>query len=457
MIVFLIITVLLFILLSYKFKLVREAVLISCVTLVLTILAYQISESRFFKVYVYPESFALKEFEILDYAFVHLRPDPMVDERIVVVNISTLSRREVAKQLQNISRFKPRVIGIDALFNCEGGVRDSNNCPQLLDTLGTLMLSKAIKDAGNVVLATKLMQTDSLSQFVSNESDSLELSDAIFSNYAKHGFETLPTETTYREDIKTSRTVFPSRVVNGKKELAFSVQMTMIYDSIKTAKFLARNREEELINFRGNIAIRELNEMNTKNDSSTRNFFNARYFVLDAEDVLTGNFSPELFKDKVVVMGYLGDYLGDNDNPLQKQFFTPLNRKISGRASPDMYGPVVHANVVSMILNEDYLDELSNTQELVVAFLCCFIHVLLLLLVFKKFLVWYDLTAVSLVILQLGIYSWLRLYVFVEFNLKLTLVATITSLAIASIAVALDKELLPFLVSKFRRKQSNLQ
>ena len=32
------------------------------------------------------------------------------------------------------------------------GLRDSINCPALLDTLGNLMLSQAIQEAGNVVL-----------------------------------------------------------------------------------------------------------------------------------------------------------------------------------------------------------------------------------------------------------------------------------------------------------------
>ncbi len=440
---------------SFKFRLVREAVSISIVTILLTFAAYLISETSLFKVYVYPESFALKEFEALDYAFVHLRPDPLVDERIVLVNIGTYSRSKIAQQLQIISAFKPRVIGIDALFNCEGGARDSVNCPQLLDTLGNLMLKSAIQEARNVVLGTKLMQTDSLSQLDSEEPDSVEISDPIFSDYAQEGFVTIPTEAAFQEDLKTSRTIYPSRVVKGKRELAFSVRVVMIYDSMKAIKFLARNRKEELINFRGNISIHEWHFNSQKNDASTTNF-DTRYFVIDAEDVLTKNFSGELFKDKIVVMGYLGDYLGDNDNALQKKFFTPLNKKISGRASPDMFGSVIHANVISMILDEDYLDEFSNAEELAVAFLCCFIHLLILLLVFVKFPIWYDLIAVSLVIVQLGAYSWVRLYLFVEFNLKLSLVATITSLAIASIAVVLYKELLPFLISKFRSREENI-
>ncbi len=455
MIVFLVISSILIILLSYKFKLVREAVLISVVTIVLTIIAYRISQTSLFKIYVYPESFATGDYEITDYAFANLRPSPSLEDRIVLVNFGTLSRREVAHLLQNISQFKPRVIGMDAVYNCEGGLRDSINCPQLLDTLGNMILSRSLQEAANVVLGIKLMQTGSSSRFDTNEADSVEISDPIFSDHAQEGFISIPTDATYQEDVKISRTIYPSRIVNGKRELAFSVRMAMMYDSIKAKKFLARDKDAEIINFRGNIEVRQLRISSLKKEETSTANFGTMFFVVDAEDVLKGNVSPEFFKDKIVVIGYLGDYLGDD--AWEDKFYTPLNKKLGGRANPDMFSPVVHANVVSMILNEDYVDRLSDVQELVVAFLCCFIHVLLLLKVFQKSPVWYDLTAVSLVIIQLGFYSWLRLYLFTEFNLQISLVATITSLAIASIAVVLYKELLPFLVAKIRKKQSGLQ
>ena len=259
---------------------------------------------------------ALQDTELTDYAFNQLRPDPIVDERIVLVNFSTLNRREVARELQIISQFKPRVIAMDALYNCEGGLRDSINCPQLLDTLGNLMLSSAIQDAGNVVLGEKLMQTDSLAKFDSNEMDSLELSDPIFSDFAKEGFVSLPTDATYQEDVKIVRTVYPSRIVHSKRELAFSVRIAMMYDSVKAEKFLARNNEEEIINFGGNIEVRQLRIKSLKNDETSSTNFGTMFFVVDYNDVLDGNISPELFKDKIVIMGYLGDYVGDADGKI---------------------------------------------------------------------------------------------------------------------------------------------
>lgn len=371
---------------------------------------------------------ALKDTELTDYAFNQLRPDPTVDERIVLVNIGTLSRREVAREIQMISQFKPRVIGIDAIYCCEGGLRDTVNCPQLLDALGNLMLSSAIQEAGNVVLGIKLMQTDSLGQFDVEHADSLEISDPIFSDYAQEGFVTIPTDAKWQEDVKISRTIFPSRVVNGRRELAFSVRMAMMYDSVKTKKFLARNKDEEIINFRGNIEVRQLRINSLKNEETSTTNFGTMFFVVDAEDVLTGNVSPELFQDKVVVMGYLGDYLGDD--AWEDKFFTPLNKKLGGRANPDMFGPVVHSNVVAMILNEDYVDVLTEWQKYLIAILVCFLTVALFMTIDEKLPIWYDALSVIIQLFFIGILMLVIVQVFALYSIKLELDLTIAIIAL---------------------------
>jgi CHASE2 domain-containing sensor protein len=161
---------------------------------------------------------ALGDMEMTDYVFSGLRDDPKVEENVVVVNIGNLNRGQVAQLLQIINQHKPKVIGIDSFFDCAPtGLRDTVNCPQLKDTLGNLMLSNAIKEAGNVVLVSKLLQSDSLSNAnLEDVYDSLERSDLAFTeNALAEGYASLETDAAYQDDVKTCRAFNPQMTVNG--------------------------------------------------------------------------------------------------------------------------------------------------------------------------------------------------------------------------------------------------
>ncbi|MBX7127150.1 MAG: CHASE2 domain-containing protein [Cyclobacteriaceae bacterium] len=371
---------------------------------------------------------ALQDTELTDYAFNKLRPEPKVDDRFVLVNIGYLSRGEIAREIAMISQHKPRVIGIDTFFNCEGNLYDTINCPQLLDTLGNLMLSNAIQEAGNIVLGEKLMQTRKLAQQDVNESDSLEISDPMFSEYSDEGFVTLPTNANSQADVKLCRSIWPTFNVAGKRELAFSTAIAMKYDSVKTNKYLARGKEEEIVNYRGNIEVNRSRVVTLKdNDIATTNF-KTMFTVIDHSDVLSGNFDPALFKDKVVMMGYLGTELGDPS--WEDKFFTPLNKKIGGRANPDMFGLVVHANIVAMILNEDYIDEIEPWQQYLIAFIVCMLTVVLFSVIDEKLPIWYDALSVIIQLVQLVLLGFIVVYTFSGINLKLDLTLTFAATAL---------------------------
>ncbi len=366
---------------------------------------------------------ALKDFELTDYAFSKLRPDPVVEEDIVLVNIGQLTRREIAQEIQILNQFKPRVIAYDGFFNCEGDLRDSINCPALLDTLGNLMLASAIAEADNFVLGTKLLQTDSLAEYDVEYYDSLEYSDPMFITDAKNGFVSLPTDATYQEDVKLCRTIFPKWDVNGEQQLAFSVQVAMQYDSVKTKKFLARNNKEELINFRGNMEVMQLRIKSEKNDETGTSNYPTMFYTVDADQLLRGEVLPELFRDKIVLLGYLGDYIGQS--AWEDKFFTPLNKKVAGRANPDMFGLVLHANVIIEILNEDYINEIPDWTKYFVAFLVCLLTVALFIMIDMRLPAWFDALSVFIQLTELLLISVFIIQAFTWWNLKLDLTVAI--------------------------------
>jgi CHASE2 domain-containing sensor protein len=382
---------------------------------------------------------ALADVELTDYVFSQLREDPLADENIVVVNIGNLSRREVAQQIQIISKHQPKVIGIDSFFDCATGLRDTVNCPQLKDTLGNLMLSNAIKEAGNVVLVTKLFQSDSLiNAGLNNYVDSLERSDEAFRDYALgEGFATLDTEAAFQDDVKTCRSFFPAMKYQGKDHYAFSVRMAMAFDSLKVRKLLERGNYSEVINYRGNIV-----------DIFHSTNYPQMFYTLDVGDVMTENFVPEMIKDKIVIFGYLGSEIGDPS--WSDKFYTPLNNKMAGKANPDMFGVVVHANIVSMILNEDYVEQMAEWQEVLMAFLICILNVALFSLINQRLPLWYDGITKSLQLMQLVLYSFLMVIIFSKFNFKLNVTLTLAAVALVGDVFEIYNNIFKALVGKIR-------
>ena len=128
------------------------------------------------------------------------------------------------------------------------------------------------------------------------------------------------------------------------------------------------------------------------------------------------------------MLGYLGDYLGDPS--WEDKFFTPLNKKVAGRANPDMCGLVVHANAVAMILNEDYVNELPDWMLIAFAFVICALTVILLHFIDEKLPTWFD--AISFLIQIVIIYLLMMLIIlaFADKSLKLDLSLTLAAIAL---------------------------
>ncbi|MBA4145391.1 MAG: hypothetical protein C0523_06495, partial [Cytophaga sp.] len=147
------------------------------------------------------------------------------------------------------------------------------------------------------------------------------------------------------------------------------------------------------------------------------------FYTVDADQLLRGEVLPELFKDKIVLLGYLGDYIGDP--AWEDKFFTPLNKKVAGRANPDMFGLVLHANAVTMILNEDYINELPEWGKYGIAFLVCLLTVALFIWIDVNLPMWFDALSVTIQLVELLFISLFIINAFSLWNLKLDLTLAI--------------------------------
>jgi CHASE2 domain-containing sensor protein len=359
---------------------------------------------------------ALSDVELTDYEFSVLREDPKVDTSIVLVNIGSLTRRQIGEEINIISKYKPRVIGIDSFFDCQGMNYDTISCPALTDELGNLLFADAIRSAGNVVLVTKLLRNDTTLE--KNEFDTLRRSDPRFRDGAlAEGFANLETDAAFQDDVKTCRNFNPVMTVSGSAHRAFAVELAFQYDSVKANKFVKRGNFSEVINYRGNV----FDIMGTTN-------YPQMYYTLDVEDVFNENFVSEMIKDKIVIFGYLGNYLGDPS--WADKFYTPLNKKMAGKANPDMFGAVVHANIISMILNEDFVNQMPDWQQVAMAILICLLNVALFSVINTYLPLYYDGITKLLQLIQLLAYSFIMVIIFNVYLFKLDITLTLAAVAL---------------------------
>ena len=356
---------------------------------------------------------ALKGYEMTDQVFSNdqWREVPPAEEDIVIINMGLESRGVTAEQINIINSFGPKVIGLDAIFRNPKA-----------DTLGDMMLADALANSPNIVMYAKLL--DNGDDFIWQDA---EYSNLMFTQDHKTASVNLPIENVGGEQwqFKTCRTFFPSEMLRDPETgeidtvLAFGVELAMAFNPEITKKFLARNVEEEIINYTGNVVDYGLTRLGT------------RFYALDWWQVLdTMQYTPDLLKDKIVIMGFLGrDF--DDKRTTEDKYFTPLNTNYTGRASPDMFGVVIHANIVSMILNEQYLGQMSEAQGLWLSILVCFLNVVLFSIIYYKMDKWYDGVTKLLQLIQALIYTFIIILVFHYFNFKLNLTMTIIAVLFA--------------------------
>ncbi|MCB0628168.1 MAG: CHASE2 domain-containing protein [Saprospiraceae bacterium] len=273
-------------------------------------------QSHFFD----PFNNGVKDYEVTDIIFSRLRDTTRVrrEMNVVLVHVQHPERAAVASMLERINAQSPAVIGLDILFR---GSRDS---------LGDSLLSRQLRTIPNVVMAANL----------GNYVDSLKgiphmlVSEPEFSGHAVNGY----TNFVAGQD-RTVRLFSPAfTTLDGRRHLAFAVALAEQFDPTRTKRLFRRKKEVERINYLGDYRS---------------------YIRLDAATVLEApDEALAVFRDRIVMIGYV--HSNDADAPIEDRYYTPLNPVYTGRSIPDMYGMVIHANIVSMILNGEYIYDLPK-------------------------------------------------------------------------------------------------
>jgi CHASE2 domain-containing sensor protein len=346
---------------------------------------------------------ALSDYEVTDIVFSKFK-DRRTDERIVLVNIGQADRATIAAQLDTINKYNPRVVGIDVEFRVDG------------DHIQDSLLASAMENTKNLVLWSKVEQGRQDSTTGEVTWDTLLYINPKFTQYGKTGFVNSITENFSPFEMWRETTAI-EKLTDGREERSFAAQIAMIYDSTKGKTFIDRYRRRpvddkaESINFTGNLEV---------------------FTKLDVADVLDGNFDPEIIKDKIVLFGYLGS---EYTNPYwdEDKYYSPMNEVQIGRTPPDMYGVVVHANIIAMILSNNYINHMPDWFAWVVAIVMCFLNVTLFSWIshHERLSLLYDLISKLTQLLQSLALFYIILVVFADYNIKLDLTTTLAAIVLS--------------------------
>lgn len=366
---------------------------------------------------------AIGDVEMTDIVFSEIRDIPPADRDIVLVNIGALSRRDIAREIQIINQYGPAVIGIDSFFR---------NLKE--DSLGDILLNRALSKIENLVLVSELKYNK-----VSDDYDSLRVSDPFF-NLGHHGFANLKTEALTQYQFKVCRSFPIKKQIHNKEEVAFSVKMCQLFDEKKVKRFLERGNENEIINYKGNV----------RDFGQTK--IGGRFAALDVSDVFQKKFTPNFIKGKIVLFGYMGDDFGDRS--WEDKFYTPLNVKYAGRSNPDMFGVVIHANIISMILSEDYIATQGQFSSILTALTICFLTVLLFTYIYRRLPKWYDGLTKTIQLVELLLILAVNILIFHWFNYKMSITLVSIMVALAGDSLEVCYGLFKNLFIKYERKLS---
>lgn len=334
-----------------------------------------------------PIKLALADFDYNDLSYSELgKSDTAFEKRIVIVNIGSGDRAAIAAMIEAVNTGQPKVIGLDVSFE---GPREEDK-----DWLMRMALSKS----PNLVSCTKLNWKDKQNP---------EKLGYFAVNVQKKGYANL-----IGEDRGTIRYFSPLEKIGADTALSFSSAIVKEYDPAKFKKLLNRHNEQETINYSRKID---------------------KYLVVEGMDLVTGMVNTDIFKNKIVLIGAINPDI----NNIEDKHYTPFNEKFAGKSTPDMNGVVIHANIISMVLDGKYINKVPGWLNWLITILIAWVNVAFFVKYFVDSHIWFHLAAKIVQLLSFVFFVYISILFYDKFSIRF-------DVKIASFAIILAVDIIYF-------------
>ncbi|TDT46496.1 CHASE2 domain-containing sensor protein [Maribacter spongiicola] len=311
-----------------------------------------------------PLTKALQDFSFLDvYYSERLNENQKVNPNIVLINVEHKSREEIGVALKELLKAKPKVVGFD------------------------IILKDFKKTAEDTLLAFNLNDKRVINSLVITEQNLIS-NHPFFTFKNKPGFVNFNFENqnSVIRDFDSEKYVFKGKHESFSVILAREYLPERLWDTYKLDKKLEGSR---VINYQGNL----------------NHFLN-----MSIDDFMALN-DKSIVKEKIVLFGYLGAPTG-NVYDIEDKHFTPLNSITSGKSIPDMFGVVIHANIIAMIISNSFMHKIQTFWILILTFLFSFLASIYFIWLNKKLKISYRTVRKTVLFVFTILLVWVTLLLF---------------------------------------------
>ncbi len=317
---------------------------------------------------------SMKDFDSNDMSYSNLDKAKYaeLDSHIVIVNIGDADREVLSMVIDAVGARKPKVMALDAYFD---GPLDPHQDSLLMETF---------KRNKNLIAATRL-------EFTGDDGDTIIPKGTYINSASTYAFVNFLGQ----DLLSTVRSVEPFvKDYSGKEYKSFSAAIIEAYDSIAFKKFEKKGHGKLIVNY-----TRHVDD----------------YTIVQYDQLLAGDVIDSIFLDKIVLLGYVNT---ENPNDITDRFFTPMNDRFYGKSVPDMNGIVVHANIISMALEKNYIKKLPSWANWLVAIIICWLHMSFFIRYYLESHIWFHLVAKIAQVASAIFFVWLGIYLFDQYRLK---------------------------------------
>jgi CHASE2 domain-containing sensor protein len=321
-----------------------------------------------------PVKLSLKDFDFNDLTYSKLQEDNTrpVDKRISVVNIGFADREGIAMMIEKAATYGPRVMALDAFFD------------EAKDPRQDSILTETFKRHSNLVAAQKLIVSGPDADTITTAGDYIKgAHQYAYVNFFTDKFASVRSYEPFEKDWK--KVLYSS----------FSSEIVRLYDSTAFKRLKKRGNSRTLINY-------------TKNQNKIP--------IIQMDQLMTDNFDSSWVKDRILLFGYIAPE--NNPEDITDKFFTPMNPKWYGKSWPDMHGIIVHANIISMALDDNYIKKLPLWLNWLIAIVVCWLHMSFFIRYYLESHIWFHLVAKILQVASAIFFVWLGIYLFDKYRLK---------------------------------------